>query len=93
MTTEVGKIDLKTATTGMEGAGISSEPVSMPNSIYNGFRTNQTSEAPKFLGYTTQYAAARGTIEHLDYEYGDRAGLNPFFKPKEGQGEKFHGIA
>ncbi len=78
----VGKTvaDLNTYGMGMEGSGIGSSPVTMPNTDYNSFRpTNVNNNIGKF-GLLAQHTTVNFNSSYIDVKFGDKnsVGANPF---------------
>ncbi len=90
---KIGKIAANTDIygMGMDGSGISSNPITLPNTDYNSFRTNKTNNNIAFLGLTAQ----RTTVpisSQLDAQFGNMVGLGQnIFSPEVGN--KLHLIS
>ena len=90
---KMGKIAANTDSygMGMDGSGIGSSPITMPNTDYNSFRTNKTNNNIGFLGLTAQ----RTTVpisSQLDAQFGNMVGLGQnIFSPEVGN--KLHLIS
>lgn len=86
--------DLNLATFGMEGAGNSSAPVTLPNNAsYNPTRTNKTDfNNPGFLALTAQHTTANFNSQNFDITFGTTSGLNPYQKLTSDQGKLLHTI-
>ena len=85
---KIGKIAVNTDSygMGMEGAGIGSSPITMPNTDYNSFRPNNVNNNVGFLGLTAQHTTVKIDSKYLDMAFndgGNNVGLNPFFRPPE----------
>ena len=90
---KIGKIAANTDSygMGMDGSGIGSSPITMPNNEYNSFRTNKTNNNNGFLWLTAQ----RTTVpisSQLDAQFGNMVGLGQnIFSPEVGN--KLHLIS
>ncbi len=71
---------------GMEGAGIGSSPVTLPNTDYNSFRPNNVNNNIGKFGILAQHTTTKFQSGNLDIKFNDGAGtvgMNPFFKAPE----------
>lgn len=87
-----GMKDVSLATSGMDGAGISSAPQMLPNTEYNTARANKPAFNTGFLGLTAQHTTTKFTSANFDFAFGTTSGLNPYAKLTPDQGNKLHTI-
>ena len=84
--------DMSLVTSGMEGTGIGSAPVTLPNSEYNTNRANKLAFNTGFLGLTAQHTKTKFNSANFDIAFGTTSGISPFTQLSENQGKLLHTI-